>query len=170
MRPIRLACLIAVLAAPAPLLAQETTVLTTACAAPRPAAGAETAEPDLHGSWDFHMDVGGSPSFGVLSVGWIDGRYGGTLSPVSTAPVVVRTLTLTDRTIRMVVASREGDVTFDGMLSPAGDRMCGTVAYHGGQRLKMVAQKRPQRRYSAAASPPGTSAAPSRGTSAPGGR
>jgi hypothetical protein len=170
MRPIRLACLLAVLAAPTPLLAQETKVLTTACAAPRPAADGTTAEPDLHGSWDFHMDVGGSPSFGVLSVGWIDGRYGGSLSPVSTAPVVVRNLTLTGRTIRMVVASREGDVTFDGVLSGAGDRMCGTVTYHGGQLVPMVAQKRPQRRYPSAASSPGTSAAPSRGTSAPGGR
>lgn len=146
MRPIRLVCLLAALATPAPLLAQETTVLTTACAAPPTAAGPAAApEPDLHGSWDFHMDVAGSPSFGVLSVGWIDGRYGGTLSPVSTAPVVIRSLTVTGRTIRMVVASREGDVRFDGVLSGRGDRMCGIVAYHGGQFLPMVAQKRARR-------------------------
>lgn len=164
MRPIRLACLIAVLAAPTPLLAQEATVTTTACPAPQPVASG-APQPDLHGSWDFHMDVGGSPSFGVLAVGWIDGRYGGTLSPVSTAPVVIRTLTLTDRTIRMVVASREGDVTFDGVLAGAkGDRMCGTVTYHGGQRLPMVAQKRRSAFAGGAASPPRTSGAPSPGT------
>lgn len=167
MRPFRLACLIAALAAPTPLLAQEPTVLATTCAA-TPPAGA-TVEPDLHGSWDFYMDVGGSPSFGVLSVGWVDGRYGGTLSPVSTAPVVIRSLTQTGRTIRMVVATREGDVTFDGALSGAGNRMCGIVAYHGGQRVPMVAQKR-RSAYRGAPSSPGTSAAPSRGTSAPGGR
>jgi hypothetical protein len=43
----------------------------------------------------------------------------------------------------MVVASREGDVRFDGRLSAKGDFMCGTVTYHGGETFPMVAQKRP---------------------------
>ena len=43
----------------------------------------------------------------------------------------------------MVVASREGDVLFDGLLSAKGDLMCGTVTYHGGETFPMVAQKRP---------------------------
>ncbi|MFC3270264.1 hypothetical protein ACFOED_14850 [Vulcaniibacterium thermophilum] len=43
----------------------------------------------------------------------------------------------------MVVASAEGDVTFDGRLSAKGDFMCGTVTYHSGATFPMMAQKRP---------------------------
>lgn len=63
--------------------------------------------------------------------------------PVRTAPVVLRNITLTGDRIRMVVASTEGDVQFDGRLSAKGDFMCGTVTYHGGATFPMVAQKRP---------------------------
>ncbi len=89
------------------------------------------------------MDVEGTPSFGLLSIGLVDGGYGGSLTPVRTAPVVLRRITLTGNSIHMVVASREGDVLFDGTLSARGDRMCGTVTYHGGRTFPMVAQKRP---------------------------
>ena len=99
--------------------------------------------PNLHGNWDFLMDVGGRPSFGLLSIGFVDGAYGGSLTPVATAPVVVRKITLTGNTIHMVVASREGDVLFDGKLSAKADRMCGTVTYHGGQLFPMLVQRRP---------------------------
>ena len=60
-----------------------------------------------------------------------------------TAPVVLRKISLAGNSIRMVVASREGDVLFDGKLSAKGDLMCGTVTYHGGETFPMVAQKRP---------------------------
>lgn len=43
----------------------------------------------------------------------------------------------------MLVASREGDVQFDGKLSAKGDFMCGTVSCPGGEAFPMVAQKRP---------------------------
>jgi len=144
MRPRLLACA-ALLAAAIPVAghAQDATVLKTTCAPePSAAAGAPAPEPDLSGLWDFHMDVGGVPSFGLLTIGRLDGRYAGTLTPVRTAPVVVRSLTVTDRKVRMVVGSREGDVTYDAVLSGAGDRMCGTVAYHGGLLYPMVAQRR----------------------------
>lgn len=104
---------------------------------------ADSATPNLHGNWDFLMDVGGTPSFGLLSIGQIDGGYGGSLTPVRTAPVVLRKITLSGNRIQMVTASREGDVLFDGWLSAKGDRMCGTVTYHGGRSFPMVAQKRP---------------------------
>lgn len=107
------------------------------------AAPATGEAPDLHGNWDFLMDVGGTPSFGLLSIGWVDGGYGGSLTPVRTAPVVVRHITLTGSSFHMVVASREGDVRYDGTLSARGDRMCGMVTYHGGQTYPMLAQKRP---------------------------
>lgn len=108
--------------------------------------GAATADgnvPNLHGNWDFLMDVEGTPSFGLLSIGLVDGGYGGSLTPVRTAPVVLRKITLAGNNIQMFVASREGDVLFDGRLSSKGDRMCGTVTYHGGATFPMVAQKRP---------------------------
>jgi hypothetical protein len=44
----------------------------------------------------------------------------------------------------MVVASREGDVTFHARVSEDGREMRGIVEYHGGARLPMVAILRPQ--------------------------
>lgn|SRR5215217_541861 len=130
-------------AAPVAGFAQETTVLTTTCA--KAPSGAAASEPDLSGQWDFYMDVGGIPSLGLLSIGRLDGRFGGTLTPTRTAPVVLRSLTVTDRKVKMIVGSGEGDVTYNATLSGAGDRMCGVVVYHGGERYPMVAQRRPQR-------------------------
>lgn len=119
----------------------SSTTIAVNCGTDAAPAGAEA--PNLHGNWDFLMDVGGRPSFGLLSIGFVDGAYGGSLTPVATAPVVVRKITLTGNTIHMVVASREGDVLFDGKLSAKADRMCGTVTYHGGQFFPMVVQRRP---------------------------
>lgn len=99
--------------------------------------------PNLHGNWDFLMDAGGEPSFGLMSIGFVGDAYGGSLTPVRTAPVVLRSITLTGNRIHMVVASRGGDVLFDGALSANGNRMCGTVTYHGGGTFPMVAQRRP---------------------------
>lgn len=137
------ACAVMLAAAlPVAAHAQDATVLKTTCAQePSGAAG----EPDLSGLWDFYMDVGGVPSFGLLTLGRLDGRYAGTLTPVRTAPVIVRSLTVTGRKVRMIVGSREGDVAYDAVLSGAADRMCGLVAYHGGLLHPMVAQRRPQR-------------------------
>jgi hypothetical protein len=126
---------------PAALAAQPGPSLTIACDAG--AAPASAKAPNLHGQWDFLMVPGGQPSFGLMSIGFVGADYGGSLAPVRTAPVVLRKVTLTGNTIRMVVASREGDVLFDGKLSAKGDLMCGTVTYHGGATFPMVAQKRP---------------------------
>lgn len=104
---------------------------------------ASGAAPNLHGNWDFVFNAAGSLNFGLLSIGFIDGTYGGSLTPVGTAPVVVRKITLTGSSIHMIVSSREGDVFFDGKLSAKGDRMCGIATYHGNRRFPMVAQKRP---------------------------
>ena len=133
--------LAAAFVAPAAAAAQPATSIAVDCSAGAAPAGSEA--PNLHGNWDFLMDVGGTPSFGLLSIGLVDGGYGGSLTPVRTAPVVLRRITLTGNTIHMVVASREGDVLFDGRLSAQGDRMCGTVTYHGGRTFPMMAQKRP---------------------------
>jgi hypothetical protein len=132
---------LAALFASSTLAAQPAPALTLACDAGTAATHAEA--PNLHGHWDVLMVPGGQPSFGLMSIGFVGADYGGTLAPARTAPVVLRTITLTGNAIRMVVASREGDVLFDGKLSAKGDFMCGTVTYHGGATFPMVAQKRP---------------------------
>jgi hypothetical protein len=57
--------------------------------------------------------------------------------------VVLRDVTLAGNRVRLAVASPDGDILFDGTLSPKGDRICGTVTYHGGRTFPMLAQKRP---------------------------
>lgn len=126
-------------------IAQETTTLKTTCAqGASPTPGAPAKDPDLAGLWDFYMDVGGEPSFGLLTVSRLDGNYGGTLTPVRTAPLIVRSIAVSGQRVRLTVASLEGDVTFDATLSGSADRMCGIVHYHGGLLIPMVAQRRPR--------------------------
>ena len=128
-------------ASPAAVAAQPALPVAMICDAGAAPAGAEA--PNLHGHWDFLMVPRGTPSFGLMSIGFVGADYGGSLAPVRTAPVVLRRITLTGNTVHMVVASTEADVLFDGRLSAKGDLMCGTVTYHGGETFPMVAQKRP---------------------------
>jgi hypothetical protein len=100
--------------------------------------------PDLAGLWDLLMDVGGVPSFGLLSVAMSGTELAGSIA-LNAGVVVVRSLTFDGQAVTMIVASREGDVRFDGSLGSDGKRMCGIVSYHGGQTFEMVAQKRPDR-------------------------
>ncbi len=142
-----MALALAASAAPAALAAQPTqpaqfaTSIAVTCDAGAAAVGGEA--PNLHGHWDFLMVPRGMASFGLMSIGFVGADYGGSLAPTRTAPVVLRRVALTGNAIHMVVASREGDILFDGRLSAKGDFMCGTVAYHGGETFPMVAQKRP---------------------------
>ncbi|HYG48679.1 MAG TPA: hypothetical protein VD846_12160 [Allosphingosinicella sp.] len=133
--------LAAALAAPEAVAAQPATSIALSCDAGEAAAGGEV--PNLHGQWDFLMVPRGMPSFGLMSIGFVGAGYGGSLAPTRTAPVVLRKITLTGNGIHMAVASREGDVLFDGRLSAKGDFMCGTVTYHEGETFPMVAHKRP---------------------------
>jgi hypothetical protein len=133
--------LVASFAVPRSVAAQPATSVAVKCDAGAAAAGGEA--PNLHGHWDFLMVPRGTPSFGLLSIGFVGADYGGSLAPVRTAPVVLRKITLAGNSIHMIVASSEGDVLFDGRLSAKGDFMCGTVTYHGGETFPMVAQKRP---------------------------
>ena len=115
--------------------------LTVKCDAGAAMAGGTAA--NLHGHWDFLMVPRGTASFGLMTIGFVGADYGGSLAPSRTAPVVLRSIAVTGNGVRMVVASTEGDVLFDGKLSAKGDMMCGTVTYHGGETFPMVAQKRP---------------------------
>jgi hypothetical protein len=141
MQPLMTLALAAALFTPAAAKAQTAPSIAVNCQAGAPMAGGEA--PNLHGQWDVRMVPRASASFGLLSIGFVGADYGGSLSFARTAPVVVRKIALTGNAINMVVASREGDVLFDGKLSPKGDFMCGTVTYHGGEQFAMVAHKRP---------------------------
>ena len=133
--------LAASIAAPATVAAQPAAAVNLACDAGAAPIGGEPA--NLHGHWDFLMVPRGMPSFGLMSIGFVGAEYGGSLAPSRTAPVVLRSIGMKGNDIDMVVASREGDVRFDGKLSAKGDMMCGTVTYHGGETFPMVAHKRP---------------------------
>ena len=133
--------LAATFAVPAALAAQPATLVAVTCDAGPVTTGGEAL--NLHGHWDFLMVPRGTPSFGLMSIGFVGASYGGSLAPARTAPVVLRKLSVAGNSIHMVVASTEGDVRFDGRLSAKGDFMCGTVTYHGGETFPMVAHKRP---------------------------
>jgi hypothetical protein len=133
--------LLSCLATPGAVAAQLAKPITMNC--DMGAATKDHETPNLHGHWDFLMLPRGMASFGLMSIGFVSGDYGGSLAPARTAPVVIRKITLTGNNIQMGVASTEGDVLFDGRLSAKGDFMCGTVTYHGGETFPMMAQKRP---------------------------
>lgn len=133
--------LVAVIAAPSAVTAQSAPSIAVTCDPGATEAGGVV--PNLHGNWDFLMVPRETPSFGLMSIGFVGADYGGSLAPVRTAPVVLRKINLVGNTVQMVVASREGDVLFDGKISAKGDFMCGTVTYHGGVSFPMIAQKRP---------------------------
>jgi hypothetical protein len=137
----RIITCIALAFAAVPAVASEAVTLRFECGAGAAAAAADT--PNLHGNWEFLMDVGGTPNFGLLSIGFVGDAYGGSLSLWMTAPVVLREIALAGRSFHLAVASPAGDVLFDGALSAKGDRMCGTVTYHDGRKFPAVAQKRP---------------------------
>lgn len=130
----------AALALAGPLQAQTTPSLAACEAAPFVPAG---EAPDLAGQWDVLMQVGSAPSPALLALGHMDGAYAGSLTPYRTNTVAVRRLTLDRGAVNMSVASREGEVLFEGRLTGKPDTMCGTVLYHGGQRFQMVAVHRP---------------------------
>ena len=139
-RSITLALLSAV-AVPQPAAAQPAPSIAVNCGTTAATPSGEA--PNLHGTWDFLMDVNGTPNFGLLSLGFVGKDYGGSLALWSTAPVVIREYTVTGNNFHMAVASPDGDVLFDGVLSAKGDRMCGTVTYHGGRKFAALARKRP---------------------------
>jgi hypothetical protein len=132
---------IALASASVPAAASEAVSMRFEC----PASTTKPSQPpELSGQWDMVMDVGGIPSFGLLSLGVSDKRLAGSIA-LNAGVAVVRSLTSDGRTVAMIVSTGEGDVRFDGSLASDGRRMCGIVSYHGGQKLGMIAQKRSDR-------------------------
>ena len=102
------------------------------------------AGPDLQGLWDFTMRVGERSSPGFFALGPVEGGWAGSLTLYLTNTLAIRSLIVTGDSVRMVVASREGDVRFLARLSNDGRTMEGIVEYHGGARLPMTATRRVQ--------------------------
>jgi hypothetical protein len=101
--------------------------------------------PDLQGLWDFTMRVGERTSTGFFALGPVERGWAGSITPDSTNTLAIRVLTVDGDSVRMVVASREGDVLFRGRLTDDARTMQGIVDYHGGARLPMTATRRARR-------------------------
>ena len=98
--------------------------------------------PDLQGLWDFTMRVGERTSPGFFALGPVERGWAGSLTLYLTNTLAIRALTVDGDSVRMIVASREGDVIFHGRLTDDGRRMEGIVDYHGGARHPMTATRR----------------------------
>jgi hypothetical protein len=150
-RPTRLAprlSAVSVAALAASLLAFGTASAqsTRSTAATRPAANATTlgGGPDLQGLWDFTMRAGERSSPGFFALGPVERGWAGSITMYLTNTLAIRVLTVDADSVRMVVASREGDVLFRARLTDDGRTMEGIVDYHGGARLPMMATRRAQ--------------------------
>lgn len=97
---------------------------------------------DLQGIWDFTMRVGDRSSPGFFALGPVEQGWAGSLTLYLTNTLAIRVLTVEGDSVRMVVASREGDVRYLARLTDNGRAMEGIVEYHGGARLPMVAIRR----------------------------
>jgi hypothetical protein len=120
---------------------------STAAAPPAQAAANAAAlggGPDLQGLWDFTMRVGDRSSPGFFALGPVERGWAGSLTLYLTNTMAIRALTVEGDSVRMVVASREGDVRFLARLTDDGRTMDGIVEYHGGARLPMTATRRTQ--------------------------
>lgn len=117
---------------------------TAATPSARPVAHATTlaSGPDLQGLWDFTMRVGERTSPGFFALGPVEQGWAGSITMYLTNTLAIRTFTVDGDSVRMVVASREGDVRFLGRLTGNGRTMDGIVEYHGGARYPMTATRR----------------------------
>ena len=120
---------------------------TRSTAATPPVQAAATATtlgsgPDLQGLWDFTMRVGERSSPGFLALGPVERGWAGSITMYLTNTLAIRAFTVEGDSVRMVVASREGDVRFLARLTDDGRTMEGIVEYHGGARLPMTATRR----------------------------
>lgn len=119
---------------------------TPAASSVQTAANATTpgSGPDLQGLWDFNMRVGDRTSPGFFALGPVDRGWAGSLTMYLTNSLAIRTFTVDGDSVRMVVASREGDVRYVARIVDNGRGMEGIVEYHGGARYPMIATRRAQ--------------------------
>ena len=155
-RPARLAARLAARLSAVSVAALATTLLasgtasaqstrSTAATPPVQAAASATTlagGPDLQGLWDFAMRVGERSSTGFFALGPVERGWAGSITMYLTNTLAIRELTVDGDSVRMVVASREGDVVFRARLTDDARAMEGIVEYHGGARLPMTATRR----------------------------
>ncbi len=100
--------------------------------------------PDLQGLWDFTIRSGERTSPGFLALGPVERGWAGSITMYLTNTLAIRDFAVDGDSVRMVVASREGDVLFRARLTDNARTMEGIVEYHGGARLPMTARRRVQ--------------------------
>jgi hypothetical protein len=113
----------------------------TQAAAP---ASTRAGGPDLQGLWDFNIRAGERTSPGFFALGPVERGWAGSITMYVTNTLAIRAFTVEGDSVRMVVASREGDVLFRARLTDDGRTMEGIVEYHNGARLPMIAMRRAQ--------------------------
>lgn len=110
----------------------------------RAASTNQGSAPDLQGLWDFSMRMGERTSPGFFALGPLEKGWGGSITMYLTNTLAIRELVVKGDSIRMVVASREGDVRYLARLTNDGRSMEGIVEYHGGVLVPMTAVRRLQ--------------------------
>lgn len=138
-----LVALALLLVASRPLSSQQPPTESAAGGA-APASATAGAAVDLQGLWDFTMRVGARTSTGFAAIGPLESAWAGSLTIYATNTLAIRALAVDGDSVRMVVASREGDVVFHGRLTDGGQAMEGIVDYHGGARYPMTLTRRPR--------------------------
>lgn len=142
---VSLAAFVAILLVPGPSGAQSTHSAVATPSMQAPAQGTTLGGgPDLQGIWDFTTRVGDRTSPGFLALGPVDRGWAGSITMYLTNTLAIRAFTVDGDSVRMVVASREGDVLFRARLTDDGRTMEGIVEYHSGARLPMIAMRRAQ--------------------------
>lgn len=139
-----LVALAAILFASATASAQSTRSTTPVTPSAPTSTGAATlgGRTDLQGIWDFTMRAGERSSPGFFAIGPVEQGWAGSITMYLTNTLAIRVLTVDGDSVRMVVASREGDVRFLARLTDNGRVMEGIVEYHGGARIPMRAIRR----------------------------
>lgn len=120
---------------------------STAAMTPMQSAAQQTTRasgPDLQGLWDFTIRAGERTSPGFIALGPVERGWAGSITMYLTNTLAVRDFAVDGDSVRMVVASREGDVLFRARLTDNARTMEGIVEYHGGARLPMTATRRAQ--------------------------
>lgn len=127
------------------ILAALALALLAACVSgPANPAGTRAAAPaSLAGDWSFRVETGeGRATLGRLSLAPAPGGYAGTLTTTQGNNVLpVRSFTVDGATVRMIVDSPQGAVTFAGALADGARAFAGTVTYHDGRGYPLTATK-----------------------------
>ena len=103
----------------------------------------EATTRSLAGDWVFEVKTGNTVAHGAMTLTADGNGYRGTLTTDQGNNVLtVRSLTVVDSDMDMLVESPNGAVTFKGALSADASSFAGTVTYHNGQKFPMAGKRR----------------------------